>query len=382
MGDSDASDLVEGLDAAVWEADVSTWSFTRVHGDTLRLSGYPANEWTHIPGFWLSRIHPDSRERVAEEARAVVATGQGYRGEYRVHTANGEERWVHETVHPAGPPDDPRLRGVTVDVTERRQEQTNLEHAWRDLQAHVSRLESVNDAKDSFLTTVSHEMRTPLATVLGIALTLERAVSQLKPEEAAELLGRLAANARKLDTLLNDLLDLDRAKRGVLTPARVTTQLHGLVQRVVTESDVTRDHPVEVRTDAITVEVDQSQIERIVDNLLINAARHTPAGTPVWVRAENTDEGALLIVEDAGPGVPAELRDTIFEPFQQGRGPEGTRRKGVGVGLSLVARFAELHGGRAWVDERPGGGASFRVLLPQAAAPDRRPRRTPVGPAA
>jgi signal transduction histidine kinase len=76
-------------------------------------------------------------------------------------------------------------------------------------------------------------------------------------------------------------------------------------------------------------------------------------------------DGVLLAVEDAGAGVPAELRDSVFEPFRQGPGTP-THAPGVGIGLTLVARFAELHGGRAWVEERPGGGSSFRVLIPDA----------------
>ena len=91
--------------------------------------------------------------------------------------------------------------------------------------------------------------------------------------------------------------------------------------------------------------------------------KHTSAGTEVWVRVKRFEAGALVSVDDAGEGVPAELWDTIFEPFKQGPAGSGTG-SGVGIGLSLVARFAELHGGRAWVGDREGGGASFNVYIP------------------
>ena len=101
-------------------------------------------------------------------------------------------------------------------------------------------------------------------------------------------------------------------------------------------------------------------VERIVENLLTNAVKHTPGDSRIWVRVERTDEGALISVEDDGPGIPPEDRLRVFEPFVQGA---TVTPGGVGVGLALVAKFAELHDGRAWVQERAGGGASFRVLL-------------------
>ena len=114
--------------------------------------------------------------------------------------------------------------------------------------------------------------------------------------------------------------------------------------------------------------VDAPKVERIVENLLANAIKYTPSGTPIWVKVERVPEGALLTVEDAGPGIPQEERATVFEPFHQGAN-RSTHAPGVGIGLSLVARFAELHGGRAWVDDRDGGGAAFRVLLRDPADP-------------
>jgi signal transduction histidine kinase len=117
----------------------------------------------------------------------------------------------------------------------------------------------------------------------------------------------------------------------------------------------------------VTISLDPGKVERIIENLLANAARHTPPDTPVWVRVAEPPGGGgvLLAVEDAGAGIPAELRDSVFEPFRQGPDPP-THAPGVGIGLTLVARFAELHGGRAWVEERAGGGSSFRVLIPDA----------------
>jgi signal transduction histidine kinase len=102
-------------------------------------------------------------------------------------------------------------------------------------------------------------------------------------------------------------------------------------------------------------------VERIIENLLTNAERHTPGHAQLWLDVTPTASGAELVVADDGPGVPPELRRTLFEPFRQG--PEAGRSGGVGVGLALVLRFAELHGGRAWVEERVGGGAAFHITF-------------------
>jgi signal transduction histidine kinase len=112
-----------------------------------------------------------------------------------------------------------------------------------------------------------------------------------------------------------------------------------------------------------TVWVDADKVERIVEELLANAAKHTPPGTPVWVRARPHNGGVVLAVDDAGPGVPSELRAQVFERFRHGAGVP-SYSPGLGIGLSLVLRLAELHGGTAWVEDRPGGGSSFCVVLP------------------
>ena len=236
---------------------------------------------------------------------------------------------------------------------------------FRELQEAAERLQALDEMKNMFLDAVSHELRTPLSAVLGIALTLRREDVHLDPDDAKDLIERLATNARKLERLLSDLLDLDRLARGIVEPNRRPTDVAQLVGRIARDAEGLQDRPVTLELEPVTVAIDPAKVERIVENLLANTARHTSPGTEIWVRVAPHDGGVLIVVEDNGEGVPQPLREAVFEPFHQGpqRSPHSP---GVGIGLSLVARFAELHGGRAWVEERPGGGASFRVFLPSS----------------
>ncbi|HEX2372724.1 MAG TPA: histidine kinase N-terminal 7TM domain-containing protein [Actinomycetota bacterium] len=268
---------------------------------------------------------------------------------------------------------------VARDVTERRQVEERLcaalnhERVATDRlavaldreRAAAEHLRTLDELKSGFLQAVSHDLRTPLASVLGISLTLQRGRGQLSPADTDDLLGRLAGNARKLDRIVTGLLDLDRLDRGIVELRRERVDLASLVAGVVSEaSDELLDaHPVSLELLPVQVLADAAKVERVVENLLANAARHTDPGTPIWVRVEPGERGALLCVDDAGPGIPVEQRESIFRPFQ--RGPVGaTYAPGSGVGLALVAQIASLHDGQAWVEDRAGGGASFRVLLP------------------
>jgi PAS domain S-box-containing protein len=269
---------------------------------------------------------------------------------------------------------------VARDVTERRQVEEQLyaalnhERVATDRlaaalageQAAAEHLRNLDEAKSGFLQAVSHDLRTPLASVLGISLTLQRGRGQLGPADTDDLLGRLTANARKLDRILTGLLDLDRLDRGIVELRRERVDLARLVAGVVSEAheELLDGHPVSLELLPVQVVADAAKVERIVENLLANAARHTDPDTPIWVRVTHGERGALLCVDDAGPGVPAEQRESIFRPFERGPGGD-SYTPGSGVGLALVAQIASLHGGHAWVEDRAGGGASFRVLLPE-----------------
>jgi signal transduction histidine kinase len=262
------------------------------------------------------------------------------------------------------------LRATVMQLSEREQE---LKDSLRRELAAADRLRAADAMKDTFLRAVSHDLRTPLTAMLGVAVTLERTRLNLPREQALDLVAMLVEKTRKLERLLKDLLDLNRLEEGVLEPNRSLTDVRELVHRVVTEVDQLAGWPIDIEAEPVQAFIDGPKVERIVENLLLNTTRHTPPGTRVWVKALARGADLELIVEDAGPGVPAELAGTIFEAFRRGgaAAPTMAHARGVGIGLSLVARFAALHGGHAWVDERWGGGAAFHVLLPDVVSYER-----------
>jgi PAS domain S-box-containing protein len=350
------------------------------------LLGVTAADFTGDPELLRRLVHPDDLEWVAAESERTNQTGEPFSGEYRMRAADGQVRWVRDEAVLIRAGDGRPLfwQGILADMTtshltaERLAEALDREQeaahqfaaALERERAAAEHLRAVDEMKTTFLQAVSHDLRTPLTTILGIALTLEHRAAGLPASDLADLLHRLSGNARKLDRLLGDLLDLDRLARGTLTPRRQPVDLGALVHRVVDDAGVRDEHPVVVDAPPLLLAADAPKLERIIENLLVNAAKHTPSGTPIWVRLRATDDGGVLLaVEDEGPGVPAQLREQIFQPFRQGR-TIADHAPGSGIGLALVAQFAGLHGGRAWVQDRPGGGASFRVFLPDTPSPD------------
>ena len=260
---------------------------------------------------------------------------------HRIVLPNGSIRWIQGQGKPILEESGRvvRMIGTAQDITDRR------------------RLEEV---RENILATVSHELRTPLTSITGFALTLRERGDELSPEVRRELLRNLTEQSFKLEQLLSDLLDLDRLREGRAELALEETDLTEIAARVAAAHE-----PVEVVGEPVTAVVDRAKIERILENLVTNAVKHTAPGTRIVVTVSaDGDDSALIRVDDEGPGVAEGDRNMIFELFS--RSPrEGADVAGAGVGLALVAQFAALHDGQAWVEDGEMGGASFRVRLPR-----------------
>ena len=236
-----------------------------------------------------------------------------------------------------------------------------LKRTAADLQEAVGRLRARDESRELFLTAVSHDMRTPLQALTGFAQLLRDRGEDLAPEERAEFIGIVHEKAQRMEQLVSNLLDLDRLARGTLEPQRDSVDIATLIDRVVANVDV-GDRTLKVDTESVHARVDGPMIERVVENLLVNAAKHTPEDVEVRIRLRANGDDVLFAVDDRGPGVPDELKERVFQPFVRGDRDEAS--PGSGIGLSIVARFVELHEGKVWVEDRPGGGSSFKVQIP------------------
>jgi len=333
-----------------------------------QLTGITQEEWTSEPDHRIGAVHPEDREATRASFLTALRASEPWSAEYRMITRDGRTIWIRDECSLMRDDDGvPQfVQGVMFDITERKLAEEQLRESEQRERDAAERLRALDEMKNTFLAAVSHELRSPLTSILGLSLTLERQ-HDLDDGDREDLLERLSTNALKLDRLLKDLLDIDRLNRGIVAPQYRLIDVGALAQRTVGSLDSLADRTIVVHVEPVVITVDPAKVERIVENLLVNAARHTPADREIWLRVAASDGGALITVEDDGGGVPAELREVIFEPFRQGP-TASAHSPGTGIGLSLVASFAALHGGRAWVEDREGGGASFRVFLPKGPA--------------
>jgi two-component system sensor histidine kinase KdpD len=246
---------------------------------------------------------------------------------------------------------------------------TALERAERRAQEHdaAAGLRDLDAMKSQFVATVSHELRTPLTAVVGFALTLRSRWATMTPEVREDCLDRLGDNARSLEHLITHLLDFGRLERGEfaldLRPMDVGALVRSRVRNM--EHDL-RSRQVRVDVpDGLVAMTDPYAFERILGNLLSNAAKFSPETTEIAVSGNREGDDVLLRVRDRGPGIPTEELDRVFDVFYRGT----TEARGTGIGLAVVRDLVDLHGGRVSV-RNANPGTEFTVALPAAVPVD------------
>jgi signal transduction histidine kinase len=233
----------------------------------------------------------------------------------------------------------------------------------------LGQVQAMQRQRDLFFAMMNHELRNALTGVYGWA---ERLVRKKAPEAMAQAAQEVYEGAERTITLLNNFLDLTRLDAGKVRPVWRDVEIQEALQRAmssVAPAAEAKRVSLDVLTDAapLKLRTDPVRLEQILINLLSNAVRHSPGGNPISVRVEARSSDVCFRVVDRGSGVPAELHERIFEPFERFDPQSGL---GTGLGLPVSRRLAEVLGGRLTVEETPGGGATFVLALPMKDSSD------------
>jgi signal transduction histidine kinase len=350
-----------------WEWDIDTGELTW-SDEIFRQHGVEPGPRAPDYATYLDMIHPDDRGTFESAIGSALDGADAFELDFRVVWPEGSTHWTHGAGRvfrdDAGKPI--RMIGTGQDITERRRV---LEE--RDRLLAEERKAGV--FREAFVDVISHELRTPITTILGLAQILARPGRADDAESRTSLLEDVRSEAERLHRLVEDLLVLSRVERGRLEVEAEPIEARRLLERLVTqearelpsltvETDLERDLPI--------VAGEATYVEQIVRNLLNNAAKYTPSGATVVVSARNVDGAVEVRVTDDGPGIPPASIERIFELFY--RDPASSRIvAGSGIGLFVCASLVEAMGGRIWAKRAASGGTevgfTLRVVEPDPA---------------
>lgn len=230
-------------------------------------------------------------------------------------------------------------------------------------EAQDARLEAeTNSLRAALFSSVTHDLRTPLASITASVTSLLDDHPPLNGEQNRELLETIRQEAERLNRLVGNLLDLSRMRAGALTPSKSSTAVDEVIEGVVARLEpLLKDYDVQLnlRENLPEIPLDLVQFDQALTNILENAVRFSPPNTQIIVTAARWHRGVQVRIADQGPGIPKEQRDRVFEPFVRGQGSTGT-----GLGLAIARAIVEAHGGKIRIGANPGGGTAIIIELP------------------
>jgi two-component system sensor histidine kinase KdpD len=346
-------------------------------GDSLALELARAS--SHVPGLVLREGEAPTAARRGSPGRWIKIVPSALPGRRafagdRLHTVPivAQDRPIGSLVlvRPATSPpwsvaDDRLLSAVTNQI------RLTLERArLREEATEAEVLRRTDDLKSALLSAVSHDLRTPLSSIIASAGSLLQEDVAWTEEERREFAAAIEEEARRLNRLVGNLLDLSRIEAGTLRPEKRWYDLGTLVTDVLGRlRPTTAQHKIvaDVADDLPPVPLDYVEIDEVLCNLIENATSYTPAGTEIRVSARRAGDQIEIEVADSGPGIPGEAIPHLFEPFFRVHTPV-PRSRGTGLGLAVAKGLVEAHGGRIWAENRPTGGARFVFTLPLSEA--------------
>jgi PAS domain S-box-containing protein len=336
-----------------WEIPADRWTLD----ESLReLFGLERGATIGTKEDFLRLVHAEDRDLVRQAIDRGVRDGGDFNVEFRVNRPDGSECWLKDQGRVFG---DERGRpsymtGACMDITDRKRMEDALREADR--------------SKDEFLAMLAHELRNPLAPIrITLELIRLESLAGADLEESHAMIDRQVVH---LTRLVDDLLDVSRITRGKIELHRGRVELTEAARTAVEMVDGyvrRRDHEllVSMPQQPVWFDADATRLTQVIFNLLHNAAKYTDPGGKIWLTAAREGHHVVIRVRDTGMGIPAELLPRVFDLFTQGERTLDRSQGGLGLGLTLVKRLAEMHGGSAEAhSEGPGKGSEFVIRLP------------------
>ncbi|QXE24363.1 two-component hybrid sensor and regulator [Richelia sinica FACHB-800] len=361
---------------------------TFISDNVQDILGYTATEWLATQNFWLERIHPEDVDRVWAELSHLE--GKEYHlYQYRFRHQDGNYRWIEDEFRlvrdEAGRPTE--IIGYVVDISEQQAALYERELAEAQLQATNKQLAAFNEElaratrlKDEFLANMSHELRTPLNAILGISEALQEEVFGVITEKQRQGLQTIERSGKHLLELINDILDLSKIEAGQLQLNYVPVEIGPLCQSslafIKQQAFQKRIQlNVHIQPHLPQLMLDERRIRQVLINLLNNAVKFTPEGGKITLEVSHQrlvsqpeeklgQEYIRIAVIDTGIGIASENLQKLFQPFIQIDSALNRQYAGTGLGLSLVKRLVEVHGGKVGVSSELGVGSCFTIDLP------------------
>jgi protein-histidine pros-kinase len=345
-----------------------------VNRQTERLFGYARHELLGRPveALMPERFRQRHDGHRAGYARDPVARPMGTDLELFGLRKDGSEFPTEISLSPVDTQKGRLVIAAVRDVTERKRAEEERRVLLGREQAARLAAEQANQARDDVLAVVSHDLQNLLnAVTLNLAVLLRTPASsdaEKRMRRSAEVVDR---SVGAMIRLLRDILEAQRMEGGPLRVTPSSEDVAGIVREVVElmasvaeEKRIRLDEQLEDQ--AVEASCERERVQQVLTNLIGNAIHFTPAGGRVAVRVWRAADESCVAIADGGPGIPAEQRPRVFDRYWRGR---GASRQGIGLGLFIVKGLVEAHGGSIWVEDTPGGGATFVFTLPAASGP-------------
>lgn len=346
-----------------WEATES-WPVKYVSPNVSNI-GYTPEDFLSGGLDYAAIIHKDDVKNVHKGLdRNIALNMDEFTQEYRIKTKSGDIRWVDErtTIMRDENGKVKSLQGIIVDIDERKEAEKAL------IEAKMI-AEAANETKSQFLANMSHELRTPLNSIIGFSDILIDGVLGELNDKQNRYANNIANSGKHLLEIINEILDLSKVEAGKmeLSPEKfemweLLKELNNTIEPFATKKNI--EMSLVLPEESVKLYADRIKVKQVLYNLLSNAVKFTPNDGKVGVEVHAKSRMAIITVFDTGIGISRDDISKLFQPFKQLDSTTSRKYEGTGLGLALVKKFVEMHGGKIWVESEPEKGSRFTFTIP------------------